>query len=432
MGVGLSAAAALETLATRTAGADGLGLGRMEALLDALGRPHERLQVLHVAGTNGKGSVCATLDAVLRARGWRTARYTSPHLVDFRERVLIDGTPVAEDVVASFVARAMPLVTQAGASFFEATTAMAFEAIAEAGVDLAIIEVGLGGRLDATNVVQPLVAGVTSIGLDHTEWLGGTTALIAGEKAGIFKAGRAAVIGESDPAIAELLRHHAVQRGASPIRVVPTEWSLEDVAVAGDGTRATLRRPEGTVALHTPLAGAHQAQNAATALAMLDALPAPWRVAPDEAAPALAGVTLTGRFQRLGRWLLDVAHNPDGAAVLARTLSTVHAPAPVWVLLTVLNDKDWRGMMRALAPHVAGFVLTRAPTAPAARAWDPAVAHAWAQGAGLVSVLEPAFDAAMALASARGATVLATGSFHTVGDVLSRLTARLPEGASAG
>ncbi|MFN9215328.1 MAG: bifunctional folylpolyglutamate synthase/dihydrofolate synthase, partial [Gemmatimonadota bacterium] len=137
MGVGLSAAA-LETLATRTAGADALGLGRMTALLDALGRPHERLRVLHVAGTNGKGSVCAILDAVLRARGWRTARYTSPHLVDFRERVLVDGSPVAEEVVASFVARAMPLGTRVGASFFEATTAMAFEAIADAAVDLAI------------------------------------------------------------------------------------------------------------------------------------------------------------------------------------------------------------------------------------------------------------------------------------------------------
>lgn len=428
MGVGLSAAAALETLATRTAGADALGLGRMEALLDALGRPHERLRVLHVAGTNGKGSVCATLDAVLRSRGWRTARYTSPHLVDFRERVLIDGAPVAEAVVSSFVERAMPLVTRSGASFFEATTAMAFEAIADAGVDLAIIEVGLGGRLDATNVVQPLVAGVTSIGLDHTEWLGGTTALIAGEKAGIFKAGGAAVIGERDPVIAEVLRQHAVRHGASPVRVVPTEWRLDDVGVDATGTRARLLLPSGPVTLHTPLAGAHQAQNAATALAMLDSLPTPWRVPPDVAAPALAGVSLPGRFQRVGRWLLDVAHNPDGASVLARTLSAVEAPAPVWVLLTVLNDKDWRGMMQALAPHVAGFVLTRSPTAPAARAWDPAVAHAWAQGVGLVSVLEPDFDVAMSRALGLGSTVLATGSFHTVGDVL----ARLPEGASHG
>lgn len=427
MGVGLSAAA-LETLATRTAGADALGLGRMTALLDALGRPHERLRVLHVAGTNGKGSVCAMLDAVLRTRGWRTARYTSPHLVDFRERVLVDGRPVDEAVIASFVARAMPLVTRVGASFFEATTAMAFEAIADAAVDLAIVEVGLGGRLDATNVVQPLVAGVTSIGLDHTEWLGDTTAAIAGEKAGIFKAGAAAVIGERDPAIAEVLRQHAVRHGAAPVRVVGREWPVEDVRVDATGTRATLVLPGTRVPLHTPLAGVHQAQNAATALAMLDLLPAPWRVAPVDAAPALRAVTLSGRFQRIGRWLLDVAHNPDGAAVLARTLEAVQAPAPVWVLLTVLKDKDWRGMMRALAPHVAGFVLTRSPTAPAARAWDPAEAHAWARASGLEAVLEPDFDAAMTRAAGLGATVLVTGSFHTVGDALTRL----PSGASGG
>ncbi|MFO0272051.1 MAG: bifunctional folylpolyglutamate synthase/dihydrofolate synthase [Gemmatimonadota bacterium] len=427
MGVGLSAAA-LETLATRTAGADALGLGRMTALLDALGRPHERLRVLHVAGTNGKGSVCAILDAVLRARGWRTARYTSPHLVDFRERVLVDGSPVAEEVVASVVARAMPLVTRVGASFFEATTAMAFEAIADAAVDLAIVEVGLGGRLDATNVVQPLVAGVTSIGLDHTEWLGDTTTAIAGEKAGIFKAGAAAVIGERDPAIAEVLRQHAVRHGADPVRVVGREWPVGDVRVDATGTRAMLMLPGASVPLHTPLAGVHQAQNAATALAMLDLLPAPWRVAPADAAPALRAVSLPGRFQRIGRWLLDVAHNPDGAAVLARTLEAVQAPAPVWVLLTVLNDKDWRGMMRALAPHVAGFVLTRSPTAPAARAWDPAAAHAWARASGIEAVLEPDFDAAMARAAGLGETVLVTGSFHTVGDALTRL----PSGASGG
>lgn len=428
MGVGLSAAAALETLATRTAGADALGLGRMVALLDALGRPHERLRALHVAGTNGKGSVCATLDAVLRAQGWRTARYTSPHLVDFRERVLIDGIPVSEAAVARFVERTLPLVQEIGASFFEATTALAFEAIAEAEVDLAIIEVGLGGRLDATNVVTPLVAGVTSIGLDHTEWLGDTTALIAVEKAGIFKPACAAVIGETDPAIAAILRDEARRHGAAPIRVVTEAWRVRDVAVDAHGTRARLETLDGDVPIATPLTGAHQAQNAATALAMLDALPAPWRVPPSVAAPALAQVALPGRFQRLGRYLLDVAHNPDGASVLARTLAAVAAPSPVWVLLTVLNDKDWRGMMRALAPHVAGFVLTRSPTAPPARAWDPAVAHAWAGANGLTTVLEPDFDAAMARAATLGATVLVTGSFHTVGDALSRL----PSGVSNG
>jgi dihydrofolate synthase/folylpolyglutamate synthase len=168
---------------------------------------------------------------------------------------------------------------------------------------------------------------------------------------------------------------------------------------------------------------------------MLEALPEPWRVPARLAAPALSQVALPGRFQRLGKWLLDVAHNPDGAAVLAGTLGTVGAPAPVWVLLTVLADKDWRGMMQALAPHVAGFVLTSAPTAPPARAWDPAAAHAWARAQGYASLVVPTFDAAMAEAAARAATVLVTGSFHTVGDALQRLSpegAQLPPGGTGG
>lgn len=425
MGVGLTAAAAsLETLALRTAGSDALGLQRIEALLATLGNPHRRLRCLHVAGTNGKGSVVATLDAILRARGWRVGRYTSPHLVDFRERIVIDGAMVDSAIVERFVAQHLPRIEASGASFFEATTALAFSALADAEVDLAVIEVGLGGRLDATNVITPLVAGVTAIGLDHTEWLGPTTREIAAEKAGIFKAGAAAVIGELDPEIKAQLVAHAGRAGATPIRVVSDEWPTDGVAVAPTGTTVTLRLPDGPLTATTPLVGAHQAQNVATALAMLDALPEPWRVAPRDAAALLPSVSLPGRFQRVGKFIFDVAHNPDGAAVLARTLATVHPEPPIWALLTVLTDKDWRGMMRALAPHVAGFVLSRAPTAPAARAWNPAEAAAWATREGIPVVLEPDFDAALAEAGARGATVLVTGSFHTVGDAFGRLQNR--------
>ncbi|MDX2182748.1 MAG: folylpolyglutamate synthase/dihydrofolate synthase family protein [Gemmatimonadaceae bacterium] len=422
MGVGLTAAAAaLETLALRTAGSDALGLRRIEALLAALGNPHRRLHCLHVAGTNGKGSVVATLDAVLRARGFRVGRYTSPHLVDFRERIVIDGAMIESAVVERFVSAHLPMIESSGASFFEATTALAFTALADAALDIAVIEVGLGGRLDATNVITPLVAGVTSIGLDHTEWLGPTTREIAAEKAGIFKAGAAAVIGELDPEIRAQLVGHAERAGAAPIRVVADEWPSGVVQVSAAGTTVTLGLPDGPLTATTPLVGAHQAQNLATALAMLDALPAPWRVGPREAAALLPSVSLPGRFQRIGKFIFDVAHNPDGAAVLARTLLAVRPEPPIWVLLTVLTDKDWRGMMRALAPYVAGFVLSRAPTAPSARAWDPAAAAAWAQGEGLPVVLEPDFDAALAEAARRGATVLVTGSFHTVGDTFGRL-----------
>lgn len=415
--------AALDFLFARTTGKTKVGLERTRALLAALGDPHLRVPALHVAGTNGKGSVCATLEALLRQRGLRVGKYTSPHLVDFRERIVVDGQPIAEAEVAAWVERWTPECERVGATFFEATTVMAFDHFAAAGADVAVIETGLGGRLDSTNVIErPLAAGVTSIGIDHTEYLGDTKEAIAAEKAGIFKPGCPAVIGESDdPAVRELLARLAAERGASPVRVVARESEVADVAVGGWGTRFTLRRAGRRVALLTPLAGVHQATNAAVAVAMLDAAGAPYAPSDAELEAGLPDVSLAGRFQRVGRFVFDVAHNPDGAAVLARTLAGVKPERPIVVLLTVLADKDWRGMMRELAPVADRFVLTQAPTAPASRAWHAEEALAYARERGWDAVLDPDFDAALARASREGATVLVTGSFHTVGDALARL-----------
>ena len=414
---------ALDFLFIRTTGATRLGLERMEQLLEALGDPHRRLRAFHVAGTNGKGSTCATLEALLRARGLRVGKYTSPHLVDFRERILVDGQPIAEEEVVAWVERWTGTCERLGTTFFEATTAMAFDHFARCAVDVAIVEVGLGGRLDATNVVTPLAAGVTSIGLDHADLLGGTRTLIAGEKAGIFKPGVPAVIGDADPGIRAVLASHAAARLASRIVDVPSAYPIEAVDADAHGTRFVLRRGGEHALLRTPLVGRFQAENAAVAVAMLDAAGEPWRVRAlgTDVAPALEHVRLAGRFDRRGPWILDVAHNPDGAAVLAATVAAVAPPAPVVALLTVLEDKDWRGIMRELAPVVSRFVLTRAPTAPASRAWQPAQALAYAAEQGWAATLEEDFDQAVALAPTLGATVLATGSFHTVGDVMVRL-----------
>lgn len=414
---------ALDFLFRRTTGATRLGLERMEALLEALGDPHRRLRAFHVAGTNGKGSTCATLDALLRARGLRVGRYTSPHLVDFRERILVDGQPISEAAVVEWVARWTPTCERLGATFFEATTALAFDHLAAAGVDVAVVEVGLGGRLDATNVLQPVATGVTSIGIDHAELLGPTREVIAGEKAGIFKPGIPAVLGEPDEMIRAVLAAHAAVRKAAPIVHVPVRYPQRDVRPVPTGTRFTLLRDGEEADLHTPLVGRFQAGNAALAVAMLDAGGDAWRCGPlaSEVGPALATVRLAGRFDRRGRWIFDVAHNPDGAAVLAETLAVVAPPAPIVALLTVLEDKDWRGIMRALAPLVDRFLLTRAPTAPASRAWDPAAARDFARAEGWAATLEPDFDAALRLAPSMGETVLVTGSFHTVGDAMLRL-----------
>jgi dihydrofolate synthase / folylpolyglutamate synthase len=408
---------ALDFLYARTTGVWRLGLERVEAFLGSLGNPHKRIRTIHVAGTNGKGSVCATLEAVLRAKGLRTAVYTSPHLVDFRERFLIDGAPVAPERIVEFVDKWTPEVERLGATFFEATTAMAFEFFAEAGVDVAVIETGLGGRLDATNVITPLAAGVATIGIDHVEFLGATLEEIAFEKAGIFKPGVPAIVGDPDPAIRALLASHALAHGATPIQVVYDSGGPRDVRVGANGTTFTL----GQRTFTTPLLGAHQAANCAVAIAMLEALPA--GLAPSEAEmhAGMRHVRLPGRFQRVGKYLFDVAHNPAGAAVLATTLAAIAPPKPIVAVLSVLSDKDWRGIMDALAPSVERFILTNAPTAPPSRAWSIPEPLNYARERGWNAEVIRDFDRALVRGAADGATVLITGSFHTVGDAMARL-----------
>lgn len=386
----------------------------MAALLDALGNPHARLRAFHVGGTNGKGSVTVTLGTLLRSRGLRVALYTSPHLVDFRERFLIDGHPITERDVTDWIARRTPIVEQLGATFFEATTAMGFELFAAANVDVAVIEVGLGGRLDATNVLTPLAAGVASIGIDHTEYLGTTREEIAREKAGIFKSARPALIGEPDADIRQLLRDCARTAGATPIRSVAEDAPVSEVVVEPTGgTSFTLDGQR----LHTGLTGAHQASNTALALLMLEAVD----MVPPKADRILPRVTLPGRFQRVGRYIFDVAHNPDGATVLARTLEAVRPERPVVAIVSVLADKDWRGILTALSGSVDHFVLTSAPSAPESRAWRPEDAVTFAGEHKWSAELEHDFSRALSRGASAGGTVLITGSFHTVGDAMTNL-----------
>jgi dihydrofolate synthase/folylpolyglutamate synthase len=411
--------AAIDALFTRTTGVWKLGLERVNALLEQLGNPHRTLTVLHVGGTNGKGSVVATAEAILRSRGLRVGRYTSPHLIDFRERILVDRVPIGEEDVLVFLERWMPHAERLGATFFEITTALALEHFAKSGVDVAVVEVGLGGRLDATNVVSPRAAVVTSIALDHTEWLGDSIEAIAGEKGGIFKAGRPAVIGERDPAIATLLSRIAESHDARPITLVRDRGTITEVRTTMEGTSFTIEG-ERPLAMHTPLAGAHQACNAVTAMVALDTAGlAPW---PDAGPRVLIPhIALPGRFQRVGRWLFDVAHNPSGAEVLADTIREVELPRPLVVVLAVLGDKDWRAIMHALARVADTVVLTRPPSAPAGRVWNLDEALDFARTLAWRAVAEPDFDDAMARADAMGSTTLITGSFHTVGDAMVRL-----------
>ena len=412
---------ALDYLYARTNGPFKFGLERTEALLRALGDPHRAFPSLHIAGTNGKGSSVATAEALLRAKGLRVGSYTSPHLVDFRERIVVDGVQIAAADVVEFVERWTPKVESLGATFFEATTCLAFAHFAGAGVDVAVIETGLGGRLDATNVVDPVAAGVTTIDFDHTEYLGDTLEKIAVEKAGIYKMGRPAVVGETDPALSGVLARDARRAGATPVRIVAEECTIEDVKVHGSGTTFTLEALGGRRQLTTPLTGRHQAENAAFALVLLAAAGAPYACTLDDAAHAMSSVRVAGRFQRDGRYIFDVAHNAEGSQVLADTLAQVRPAPPVVALFSVLSDKDWQSMLRNLAPYVSRFIATVAPTAPAGRLWNLDEVKQFADAAALSLETVADFDAALTRASMLGETTLVTGSFHTVGDAMARL-----------
>ena len=414
-------AASLDYLFARTTGAFKFGLERTRALLSELGEPQLSYPVLHIAGTNGKGSCVATADALLRAKGLRVGRYTSPHLVDFRERIAVNGVPVGEEEVVRFIEEYTPLIERLGASFFEATTALALLHLARSGADVALVEVGLGGRLDSTNVVVPRAAGVTSIGYDHMEYLGPTLEAIAGEKAGIFKRGAPAVIGEPDPDVRGWLARDAHRAGASVVRIAPEEMQVSELEISARGTRFRLRGLGDDRIIETPLVGRHQAANFAFTLTLLDAAGDPFRVSLAEAAESVASVRLPGRFQRIGKWIFDVAHNPDGIRTLAGSLAEVAIERPLTALLCVLSDKDWRGMMDAIAPVVDHFILTDAPTAPPSRGWVLADALAYAVESGFQAHAVADFDEALRRAEAESATVLVTGSFHTVGDAMARL-----------
>ncbi|MDH3456075.1 MAG: Mur ligase family protein [Gemmatimonadota bacterium] len=370
------------------------------ALLDRLGHPERHFPSVHIGGTNGKGSVATLVAEALRAAGHRTGLYTSPHLVSVRERMMVDGTAMSDDAFVTWTRALEDTIVESGASFFEATTAIAFADFAARHVDLAVIEVGLGGRLDATNVLNPLASAVTQISREHTDYLGESLTQIAEEKAGIAKPGRPFVIGERDPDLAQVLEQAARRTGALTVRVDPQR-------VYG-----------GCLALH----GAHQRRNAAVAEAVLAALPATYCPPGDAITSGFARAWLPGRCDRRGRWLFDVAHNPAGLETLIATMEEINPPRPISALVGILSDKDWHPMLQAMLSRVDRVYVTVPPSAPADRVWS---LHEVSQAVPSV-VPVPDFDRALALAQTDAATVIVTGSFHTVGDAMSRLPGFAP------
>ena len=381
-----------------------------------LGHPERRFPSIHIGGTNGKGSTCAFTAAELEARGFEVGVYTSPHLVSVRERIVAQGVPIGEEAFAEWTDFLKPHIERLDASFFEATTAIAFADLAARGVDVAVIEVGLGGRLDSTNVITPLVSVVTKVALEHTDYLGPDLASIAREKAGIAKPGVPFVTGEQDPAVRAVLQAEAQRRGARP--VVPVD---------------THRAPTGPLGLR----GAHQHANAWVALAALNALPPPFG-RPGDAWPAsFAHAYAPGRFDVRGggggRWIFDVAHNPDGMEVVVETLRDERPARPLHALVGIRNDKNWRPMLDRLIPEVDRLMLTVAPSVAPEKRWLREEMASWAATQAEARVdtpvdFEPDFARAVEAVQEGAVSVLVTGSFHTVGDALARLPGFAPVG----
>lgn len=403
-----------------------LGLDTPRRLLAALGDPQQTYPAVHVAGTNGKGSTCVLLEALLRAAGRSVGRYTSPHLEDFSERIAVDGCPIADADLVRHAARvhAAALRLQAPATFFEAATAMAFLHFAEAGasgapVDAAVVEVGLGGRLDATNVLTPRVSVITNVDLEHTKYLGATVAEVAGEKGGIVKPGVPVVTAARGEAL-EVVRAAAHRHGA-PLFVLGEDFAVTDGApFTYDGPGARLKD------LSLGLAGPHQRENAALALAAAaEFLP---EGLPDAAAlrRALAEARWPGRLETIAAAapvLLDCAHNASAARALAAHLDATPG-GPVRLVLGVLADKDFDPIAKALGPCAARVILT-APDTPrrADLAEQARVARRHARDVTVVPGVAAAVDLAVREAAAAGGRVVVTGSIYTVGEARAHLRA---------
>lgn len=416
-------------------GPDAFELDRVRRFLHRLGDPHQAYPTVHIAGTKGKGSVAALIAASLRQAGYRTGLYTSPHLVAFNERIQVDGQPISDSSLVALVERLKPEVQgEPDITTYELMTALGFMHLADQGVDYGVIEVGLGGRLDATNVLMPQVAVITSISLDHTHILGDTLAEIAAEKGGIIKPNVPVVVAPQKPEAGSTLRRIALER-AAPLTDVGADWEVEGLDHSLEGQRFRLRPVGGSrpwEELEIPLLGGHQLDNAVTAYAALQILRDRAEQLSDSAIrDGFKSVAWPGRFQVLRRSpavVIDAAHNRDSAERLARAMLDYFGDRRVRLVIGASEDKDIRGMLAALVPNSAQVILTQAFHP---RAADPAeMARIAAEFGGDCEIVTPVIEAVQQAISAAESeeVVLVTGSLFVIGEVLAAWD-RLPSGA---
>jgi len=382
-----------------------LGLENVERLLRELAVPGKDQRIVHVAGTNGKGSVCAMIDSISRAEGYRTGLFTSPHLITYRERIRVNGEMIAPNEVARGLSALRELVRSwhPHPTFFEITTALALDHFKRSGCEVIVLETGLGGRLDATNALLPVVSVLTPIGYDHEKWLGHTLEAIAGEKAGIIKPHVPVVSAKQQTAAEKIIRARASECDA------PLQFISEPLETTAIG-----------------LAGMHQQQNAALAVAALRA--GNITVSQDAIKRGLAKIEWPARFQRWDeRTVIDGAHNPAGAEVLAQTWREQFHAERATIILAVLREKDVTGIYRALSPIAARFIL---PLIRSERALAPneLIAHLSAITPSLPTAspartsIAPSLPTALESARAAPERILITGSLHFAGEALATLS----------
>ncbi len=420
----------IEELVGRAGRGISLGTGRMRTALAALGNPEQKRKFVHITGTNGKGSTSAMVEAIAREAGVKTGLYTSPHLCRFAERIRIDGEPIADDALAGALERVLAVAPE-GLTFFEAMTLATFVAFDAAGVELGVLEVGIGGRLDATNVLErPLGTAITSVALDHTALLGDTLGAIARDKAGIFRRGAPVVLGPLDDEALTAALEVAFDVGAKPILRVARpgeaasnagEVSVFEARALPDG-RARIELPGLVVETHLGLAGAHQITNAAVAAALIAVTstpmfaPLPWLLS-----KGLTAARWPGRLERIEKEersvILDCAHNPHGAAALASHVRSLGlGPDRVVLVFGALADKAWTGMLDALGPLADRRIYAE----PKGRAPAPLGELAARFPGSFAPEGREAITQALVMARP-GDVVVAAGSIYLVGEIRAEL-----------
>ncbi len=396
------------------------GLAKVEALLQAVGNPHQEIQAIHIGGTNGKGSTAAMIASILQKDGYRTGLYTSPHLIRFTERIKINGKEIPEEEVAELTAWMRKRVEEAGVTppftFFDFTTAMALLYFKQKMVDLAVLEVGLGGRLDSTNVVDPLLSIITNIGKDHEEQLGRTFLKIASEKAGIIKKGRPFLTAATQPQVLRLFSKICREKGSPYYRVG------KEIRYFSDGQRRFdyegLHRKLWNVSLN--LEGPHQIVNAATALGAVEILDdLGYSVSNDAMIEGMKDVEWPGRLEMVcssPRVVLDGAHNPSGALALKESMEKEFRFRHLHLIVGIMKDKDIASILRILAPLADHLILTKPHTD---RAAPPSLLLKAlgknAKKAEIVEDLEAAIGKGLSMTKEEDLLCI-TGSLYTVGE----------------